>query len=264
MLAHSDELIAAVARLGPALPLAIVLAIALVEAAVLPVRVWAKAAWLSAVVLCGVAAFVLVRWEQPTAPAKEAAAPPAADRTASETAALHGLWSQWDTLSKSLPPASGDSQAASFDTFDDAVASLRAKVVSIEEQVASLKGGAAGRAINPATATKLADYLRQNGNYRVVVSCDPGDDEAYAYANQLVNLLKTAGWDANGPEATVNVVDQPTMGITVLVRDPTAPGAAKILLDAFTQFNIPHQPGIAANYAIPDNVTAELFVAKKP
>jgi hypothetical protein len=54
------------------------------------------------------------------------------------------------------------------------------------------------------------------------------------------------------------------MGVGVFVRDPTAPDAAKILIDAFNQFNIPHQSGISADNAIPDNATVELFVAKKP
>ena len=38
----------------------------------------------------------------------------------------------------------------------------------------------------------------------------------------------------------------------------------QLLIDAFNQFNIPHQPGISANAAIPDGATVELFVAKKP
>jgi hypothetical protein len=54
------------------------------------------------------------------------------------------------------------------------------------------------------------------------------------------------------------------MGITVFDRDPSAPDAAKILIDAFKQFDIPHQVGITAQYAGPDSATAELFVAKKP
>ena len=71
-------------------------------------------------------------------------------------------------------------------------------------------------------------------------------------------------WDANGPEQTANVVEGPAMGVTVLDRDPSAPDAAKILLAAFQQFDIPHQVGITAQYAGPDSATAELFVAKKP
>jgi hypothetical protein len=92
----------------------------------------------------------------------------------------------------------------------------------------------------------------------------PNDVEAYGYATQLIGILKAGGWDALGPEITANVLEGAAMGVTVLIRDPTAPDAAKILLDALNQSNIPHQPGISANDAIPDTATVELFVAKKP
>ena len=52
--------------------------------------------------------------------------------------------------------------------------------------------------------------------------------------------------------------------MSVFVRDPHSPGAAKILLDGFIRFNIPFQSGVAASEAILDNATVELFVAKKP
>jgi hypothetical protein len=256
-----NELIAEARQWGPALPASLIFAVALVEALVLPLRYWAKGAWVLAVVLSGIGAAALLHWD------RQATHGAAADRTASETAALHGLWAQWDTLSKSLPAAPEDSPAASFDTLDDALASLSAKVAAIEGQIAALKATpppAAGRSIDTTTAVRLADYLRRNGSYRVVVSCVPGDLEAYDYANRLVGILKAGGWDAGGPEATVNVVDAAAMGVTILVRDPGAPDAAKILIDAFNQFNIAHQPGIAADYAIPDSATVELFVAKKP
>jgi hypothetical protein len=161
----------------------------------------------------------------------------------------------WPSLAENL---------SDFDTVDAALTSLRAKVAMVADQIAALRAGSIGRAVDPATALKLADYLRQYGSYRVVVSCAPSDVEAYAYASQLVDILRAAGWDANGPEATANVLEQPAMGISVFIRDPTAPDAAKLLLDAFNRFNIPHQPGISAADAIPDTATVELFIAKKP
>lgn len=264
LLAHLDRLMAGAAQQGSVVAVAIVLAIALFEALVLPRRYWAKAVWALGVVLCGVAAFALLRMEQ------QASSGAAAERlgasAATEIASLHELWSQWDTLSKSLPAAAGDSPAASFDTVDDALASLSAKVAVIEDQIAALntKTTNTSRLVDPATAAKLSDYLRQYSGQRVVVSCIPGDMEAYSYANQLVAIFKAAGWEAGGPEATVNVVDEPAIGVTILVRDPGSPDAAKILIDAFDRFNIPHQPGLSVDYAIPDTATVEVFVAKKP
>jgi hypothetical protein len=262
MVAHLHEWGATAAGLGPMLPLGLVLALALVQAVVLPWRYWAKGAWVLAVVLCGVGAAALLRFEQQTS--GNAAADQLAARLTSETVALHGLWAQWDDLSKTLPPPANGSPPGSFSDVDDALASLSAKLASVKDQVAALKAGQTARSVDPTTVGKLADYLRQYGSYRVVVSCAPGDVEAYNYANQFVDILKAAGWDANGPEQSANVVEGPAMGIAVLDRDPSAPGAAKILLDAFTQFDIPHATGITAEYAIPDSATVELFVAKKP
>jgi hypothetical protein len=262
ILARVHELAGAAMRLGPVLPLGLILALALVEAVVLPWRYWAKGVWVLAVVLCGLGAAALLRFEQQAS--GNAAADQLTARLASETAALHGLWSQWDELSKMLPPPADETPPGSFGDVDDALASLSAKLASIKEQIAALKAGQTARSIDPATAAKLADYLRQYGSYRVVVSCVPSDVEAYNYANQLVDILKAAGWDANGPEQTVNVVEGPAMGITVLDRDPSAADAAKILLDAFKQFDIPHATGLTAEYAVPDSATVELFVAKRP
>jgi len=258
ILARLDRLIVEVARWGPAGPVALGFVVALVEAVILPVRLWAKGAWVALVVLCGIGAVAVLRWEQRTAYGA------AADRTTAETTALRGLWSQLDSLSHTLSSSTDDKPVADFDTVDDGLAALSTKIAAINEQVASLRAGMVGRSVDPETTVKLADYLRQYGSYRAVVTCAPNDVEAYSYANQLVGILKAAGWDANGPETTVNVLEGPAMGVSVFVRDPTAPDAAKLLIDAFNQFNIPHQPGVAADATIPDSATVELFVAKKP
>ncbi len=261
LLAGLDSLRDTAVRLGPVLPFAIVFALALGEAILLPQRRRAKVVAVLIVVLCGAGAGALLRWEQQSS--RSAVADQTADREASELAALHGLWAQWDSLSRTLPAPSSE-PAGKFDTVDDAVASLSTKVAAVGEQIDAFKAGAVGRSIDAPTAARLSEYLRQFGSYRVVVSCIPGDLEAYTYANQLMAILKSAGWDANGPEATLNVTDKAAMGVMVLLRDPSMPDAAKILLDAFNQANIPHQPGISADDAIPDTATVELFVAKKP
>jgi hypothetical protein len=261
ILARLDWLIGEATRLGPALPLAIVFAWALGEAVILPRRHWVRGVAVLLVVLIGGGAAALLHWERRAT--HSAAEGQAADREATETSALRGVWSQMDELSRTLPPAPRETPDK-FDTVDDALASLSAKVAAVSVQIDALKAGSLGRSIDPATAARLADYLRQQRAFRVVVSCPPGDVEAYTYANQLAGILKAAGWDASGPQATLNVTDKPAMGVMVLIRDPTAPEGAKILLDAFNQMNIPHHPGISADDAIPDTATVELFVAKKP
>ena len=261
IIVHLNRLVGEAARLGPVLPVALLFAVSLAEAVFLPRSTRIKTAVAAFVVLCGVGGGALLRWEQQRS--RETAAGQTADQAATESAALKGLWAQLDALSRTLPPPSNEPEGK-FDTPENALASLSAKVAIIDNQVTALQAGAIGRSIDPPTAIKLADYLRQYGSYRVVVTCAPSDVEAYAYANQLVGILKAAGWDATGPEATANAVEGPAMGIVVLMRDPTAPDAAKILLDAFNQWNIPHRPGIAADETIPDTATVELFVAKKP
>jgi len=228
---------------------------------VLPRRLWAKGAWVVAVLACGVLASADLNVQRHRA----RIAAKAANQTevSDEIAALHGLWSQWDALSQTLPPVDKP-PAASFDTAKDALASLSAQVAQINRQINALRDQSQVRSIDDLMAAKLADYLHQFGSFPVVVSCAPSDVEAYDYANQLVNILRAAGWDAHGPEISAARPGAVAMGVSVFVRDPRSPGAAKILLDGFTRFNIPFQSGITASEAILDNATVELFVARKP
>jgi hypothetical protein len=257
MPARLIEWLNAAAQWGPLIPVAVVFATALVEAVVLPRRAWAKGVWVVVVLACGAFASADLRLQQQRSQT--------ASRTAvdNEIAGLHGLWGQWDAVSQTLPPG-GEAPAASFDSIEDALVSLSLQVEAIDHQIAALRELSKGRSIDDETATKLADYLRQFGSFPVVVSCVPDDVEAYGYANQLVNILRAAGWDAHGPEISAVRPGAAAMGVSVFVRDPHSPGAAKILLDAFTRFNIPFQSGIAASEAILDTATVELFVAKKP
>ena len=247
----------AVVRWGPAIPVAIVFAIALAEAVALPRRVWAKGIWVVAVLACAALAGADLRLQRRQLQAASQTA------MADEVAALRGLWGQWDAVSRTLPPAS-DTSAASFDTIQDALVSLSIQVAQIDRQIAALRLQFKGRTIDDETAAKLADYLRQFGSFPVLVSCVPDDVEAYGYANQLVNILRASGLDAHGPEISAVRPGAAAMGVSVFVRDPRTPGAAKILVDAFTRFNIPFQSGIASSEAILDAATVELFVAKKP
>jgi hypothetical protein len=257
MLAQLTSLVERAAQWGPEVPVAAVTMLALIQAILLPWRYWAKGAWVLAVLACaGFAGAVAVRQSKSHDQANQIV-------TDAEILALHGLWGQLDALSRTLP-SPPETPAKSFDTVDDALSSLSVKVATIEGQIVLLREQKKGRSVDDETAAKLADYLRQYGRFGVVVSCVPDDVEAYTYANQLANILRAAGWDARGPQTTAILEGTVAMGVSLYVRDPRAPSAAKILVDAFTRFNIPYQTGIAANNAIPDTATVELFVAKKP
>ena len=181
-----------------------------------------------------------------------------------ETARLRDVAARLDELGRLLETGPGTTPDQTFDTAAAAIASLNAKIKDLEGQIHALQEKSRSREIAPDAAEKMADYLRQFGGHRAVASCVPDDLEAYHYANQIANVLRAAGWEALGPETTTIFGDAPAMGVTLYVRSGAAPDAARLLIDAFTRFNIPHQSGIASNDAIPDPATVELFVGHKP
>jgi cell division protein FtsB len=143
-------------------------------------------------------------------------------------------------------------------------AQLAERVEKLEKRIKELEEGGHGRSINADTAAKFAEYLRQFGSHRVVVSCAADDLEAYNYANQLVNILKAASWDAEGPEVTEAFGDLRAIGVNLYVNGDSAADTAHILLDGFEKFNIPHRSRVMPTQAIPDAETVELYVGSMP
>jgi hypothetical protein len=121
------------------------------------------------------------------------------------------------------------------------VASLTFRIKVLEDRVKELEAGRLARSISQKSADDLASYLKQFGSRRVIVSCIPDDIEAYQYANQLVNILRTAKWQAQGPQMTKIFGDVRVPGINVYVNGDNSSDTAEILLDGFTKFNIPYQ-----------------------
>jgi hypothetical protein len=141
---------------------------------------------------------------------------------------------------------------------------LAERVETLEQRIKELEAGGRGRMVGADTATKFADYLRGFGSHRVIVSCAPNDLEAYDYANQLVNILKAANWDAEGPEVTDIFGDVRAVGVNLYVNGDNNADTVKILLDAFAKFNIPYQSKVTPSQAIPDTETVELYVGSIP
>jgi hypothetical protein len=214
-----------------------------------------KKYWIAALLVAGVIAVGASAWQQKISGAA----------LSQETARLRDVATRLDELGRLLETGPNTTPDQAFDTVAAAIAALNAKIKDLETQVHALQEKSRTRTIDADTSAQIADYLRPFGNHRAVVSCLPDDFEAYGYANQIANVLRAAGWEALGPETTTIFGEAPAMGVTLFVRNGAAPpDAARLLLDAFTRFNIPYQSGVASNDAIPDPATVELFVGKKP
>jgi hypothetical protein len=226
----------------------------------------ARQGWTLGIVIAGIAAVALTAWLQVASRAVLGRA----------AARLAEIDSRLDRLGQSLPQAPGgdgggsdganpgDNPAATFDTVSNALQALNARIEDLQEQLRAARETYRNRRIEPETAAQLTAALRGAGPYRVVVSTVPGNAEAFAYANQFVNVLREAGWDAHGPETTTMFGAPAYPGVTL-----SAPGggsAAKAigaLIEAFARFNIPYRSGIPPREAIPDPATVSLFVSGK-
>ena len=214
-----------------------------------------KKYWMAAVLVAGLVAIGASGWQQAVSRAA----------IAGEAGKLHELMVRLDAVGKLLPAEQGAKTDGGFATVTAGIKALNAKIADLEDQVRDLKQQSRHRTIAPDTAKNMADFLRQAGPQRVVVSCAPDDVEAFDYANQIANVLRSAGWDAPGPEKTNIFGDAAAMGVKLFVRSGvTPPAAADALIAAFKRFNIPYLSGVTPNDAIPDPATVELFVGPKP
>jgi hypothetical protein len=141
---------------------------------------------------------------------------------------------------------------------------LNKQVKALEDRVRELEASRRDRTITQETAEKMAAYLKQFGNHRVIVSCIPDDMESYQYANQILNILKAANWDVQGPEVTKIFGDVRARGINIYANGDGGSETITTLLNAFAKFNIPYQPRVTPSQAIPDSETVELFIGAQP
>jgi hypothetical protein len=142
-------------------------------------------------------------------------------------------------------------------------ADLTRRIKALEDHVKELEAGRRARSIPQTAADDLASYLKQFGSRRVIVSCIPDDTEAYQYANQLVNILRAANWQVQGPQVTKIFGDVRGSRINLYVNGDNSSDTIKILLDGFPKFNIAYQSRVTPSGAIPDTDTVELFIGSQ-
>ena len=160
--------------------------------------------------------------------------------------------------------AAGLPAVTSTDHGEANTAELAAQVRILKNRVTELEANAGARLISAAASAELSEYLRQFGAHPVIVSCIPDNIEAYNYANQIVNILKAANWDARGPEMTKIFGDIRAIGINIYSGDNNNSEVVKILLDGFAKFNIPYHIRVAPSGSVPDSDTVELFIGARP
>lgn len=144
-------------------------------------------------------------------------------------------------------------------------AALTEQVSALQDQLSKLKESVRRRTVSADAAAKLAEYLRPLPPHKVVVSCSPNDIEAYHYATEIVNVLKSANWDARGPETTTIFGDVKSMGINVYDNgSKNGSDTTKILLAGLAKAGIPYQSRVPPSEAMPETETVELFIGTKP
>jgi hypothetical protein len=216
----------------PTLLVILVTALALSAPASPPAAPSARRLWMAGILVFGCLAIAATVWLE--------------RREAEETLALAGT--------SAVP------QVPSVILNGPSTADLTGRIKALEDHVKELEAGRRARSIPQTAADDLASYLRQFGNRRVIVSCIPDDIEAYQYANQLVNILKAANWEVQGPQVTKIFGDVRAPGINLYVNGDNSSDTVKILLDGFAKFNIPYQSRVTPTGAMPDTETVELFI----
>ncbi|MBV8119359.1 MAG: hypothetical protein JO081_05400 [Alphaproteobacteria bacterium] len=137
------------------------------------------------------------------------------------------------------------------------------QIAALHQELASFKERMRGRALSAETAAELAAYLQSFGSRTVVVSCIPNDVEAYEYATSIADALRSAKWDARGPETTTIFGIIQAVGINVFNSGAPGSDTTKILTDALAKFGIPYQTRVPPSEALASG-TVELFIGAKP
>ena len=218
----------------------------------------AKKYWLAAVLLAGVA--------------RRSARAPGSRRRAGralggETRRLRELVARLDEVGRLLPAGAGRrARQALRHASPPAIAALNARIKELEDQVRDLQEKARGRDDRPPTPRRKwpSTCARPALIGWWCRACRTMSRRSTTPISSPTCCARPAG-RRSGRRRRRSSARLPAMGIKLYVRSGvTPPDAARLLIDAFTRFNIPYQSGVTPSDAIPDPATVELFVGPKP
>ncbi len=137
----------------------------------------------------------------------------------------------------------------------------RERAAKAEKELLELQERIRHRSITAEQRGRLIAVLRDLPKGQVSVTCVLGDGEGLAFANQVVDVLKSAGWPVDGTNQGAFAPNNP-VGFFVRVRNAAnAPAHAHALLEAFNSVGIKLDG--AQNPAL-DEKTVEIVVGNKP
>src|SRR5437763_508495 len=139
----------------------------------------AKAFWIIITLLLGGGAVAATAWQQWQ---REDDVRVRAAQLNQQIGQLRELGAHIDGLGQQLPAGGAQGSPENFDTFAAGIDTLNGKIDALGTRIQALREKSRNREIEPQTAAKMAEYLRQFGSNRVVLSCVPNDVEAYGYA----------------------------------------------------------------------------------
>jgi len=97
----------------------------------------------------------------------------------------------------SLQKAASDAKMAQ-QKVEIELAKQRERTAAAELALAKVQERMKWRSVSPEQRKRLLEMLKDEAKGNIVVKCSVGDDEAYNFASQFVEILRSSGWSVDG------------------------------------------------------------------
>jgi hypothetical protein len=143
---------------------------------------------------------------------------------------------------------------------------LDAKLSKQAKQVQKLEKRTDWREIDQTTGNAMAAELRLAGPHTVIVSTLVGNDEAIHYANRIIEIFRSGGWNVPGKvEPEVALMSGPVVGIHFQFVQGTVPQGANIFAAILKTHKIEFDPHYwPINKSELENAEFKLLVGSNP